>query len=355
MAFRPSARHAPRMDTASDLLPVVYTDESSNSGQNLLDPHQPVFTLAGVHLSDELAASIVDEVRSQLPSTQGEPKYGSLARSSGGRKALKRAFGSLPEGSVRSFFIDKRFMVVTKLVDVLVEPLADADGLDLYEDQRGLALSDLLRMAGPVLGDEAAFQQMLHAFVDWVRQRVATEDFFTAIAAYRASIPKEHADFAGWIELLECCRGVADATAADLAADKQRDILDPAVPALYCLCTSFGEALERFRLVHDTSKVIDRNATLLRMVHLLPDLARPGYFNDPLPAVQIDFADSTSHPQLQIADWAAGAVRQWAAHLAVGGGDRFSEELADVVQPWVVGAVWPTGEVDLRASSPGGR
>ncbi|MFF9286414.1 DUF3800 domain-containing protein [Streptomyces griseosporeus] len=343
------------MDTASDLLPVVYADESSNSGQNLLDPDQPVFTLAGVHLSDELAGSIVDEVRSQLPRTQGEPKYGSLARSSVGRKALKRAFGSLPEGSVRSFLMDKRFMVVTKLVDVLVEPLADADGLDLYEDQRGLALAELLRMAGPVLGDETAFHRMLKAFVDWVRQRVATEDFFSAIAAYRASIPEEHADFAGWIELLECCRGVADATAADLAAGEQSDVLDPAVPALYCLCTSFGEALERFRLVHDTSKVIDRNATLLRMVHLLPDLARPGHFNDPLPAVQIDFADSTAHPQLQIADWAAGAVRQWAAHLAVGGGDRFSEELADVVKPWVVGAVWPTGEVDRRASGPGGR
>ncbi|MFJ4473125.1 DUF3800 domain-containing protein [Streptomyces sp. NPDC089424] len=343
------------MNTPSGLLPVVYADESSNSGQNLLDPHQPVFTLAGVHLPDELAASIVDEVRSQLPSTQGEPKYGSLARSSGGRKALKRAFGSMPEGSVRSYLMDKRFMVVTKLVDVLVEPLADADGLNLYERGGNLALAELLGMAGPVIGDAAAYQQMLQAFVDWMRQRTATDDFFTAIAAYRASIPAEHADFAGWIELLECCRQVADATAADLASGAQRDILDPAVPALYCLCTSFGETIGQFRLVHDTSKVIDRNATLLRGAHLLPDPARPGRFNDPLQAVQIDFADSTSHPQLQIADWAAGAVRQWAAHLAVGGGDQFSEELADMVQPWVIGGVWPTGKIDQRASGPGGR
>ncbi len=350
-----SARHAPRMDATYDLLPVVYADESSNSGQNLLDPDQPVFALAGVHLSDELSASIVDEVRSQLPPTQGEPKYGSLARSSRGRRALKRVFEGLPEGSVRSYLLDKRFMVITKLVDVLVEPLADADGLNLYERQGGRALAELLRMGGLALGDAAAFHQMLQAFVDWVRQRVATDDLFTAITAYKVSIPEKHMDFASWIEVLECCRDVADATAVDLATGEQRDILDPAVPALYCLCTSFGEAVGRFRLVHDTSKVIDRNAMLLRMAHLLPDLARPGRFNDPFPAVQIDFADSTSHPQLQVADWAAGAVRQWAAHLAVGGGDRFSEELADVVQPWVVGAVWPTGTVDLHASGPGER
>ncbi|MFD0501719.1 hypothetical protein ACFQ0G_00030 [Streptomyces chiangmaiensis] len=113
----------------------------------------------------------------------------------------------MPEGSVRSYLMDKRFMVITKLVDVLVEPLADADGLNLYEDQQGLALAELLRMAGPVLGDAAAYHRMLQAFVDWVRQRVTTDDFFAAITAYKTSIPAEHADFAGWIELLECCRG----------------------------------------------------------------------------------------------------------------------------------------------------
>lgn len=67
----------------------------------------------------------------------------------------------MPEGSIRSYLMDKRFMVVTKLLDVLVEPLADADGLNLYEDPGGLALAELLRMAGPVLGDAAAFHQML--------------------------------------------------------------------------------------------------------------------------------------------------------------------------------------------------
>ncbi|WP_255954599.1 DUF3800 domain-containing protein [Streptomyces odontomachi] len=331
------------MNTPSDSLPVVYADESSNSGQNLLDPDQPVFTVAGVHLADELAASIVDEVRAQLPPTQGEPKYGSLARSSRGRKALLRAFEQLPEGSTRSYLMHKRFMVTTKLVDVLVEPLAYADGFNLYEDKQALALAELLHMCGPVFGDAAAYRQLLQAFVNWVRQRVSTDELFAAVTAYKASVSVDYGDFAEWIGLLEYCRGVADETAADLAAGEQRDILDPAVPSLYCLCTSFGESLGQFRLVHDASKVIDRNAVLLRMAHLFPDLAHPGQFNDPFPATRIDFADSKAHPQLQLADWAAGAVRQWAAYLAVGGGDQFSEKLADVVWPWVIDAVWPSG------------
>ncbi|WP_327250090.1 hypothetical protein [Streptomyces sp. NBC_01320] len=147
-----------------------------------------MFTVAGVHLPDELAASIVDEVRAQLPPTQGEPKYGSLARSSRGRKALMRAFEQLPEGSTRSHLIHKPFMVTTKLVDVLVEPLADADGLNLYEDKQGLALAELLHVCGPAFGDAAAYRQLLQTFVNWVRQRVSTDDLFAAVAAYKASV-----------------------------------------------------------------------------------------------------------------------------------------------------------------------
>ncbi|MEJ8662301.1 DUF3800 domain-containing protein [Streptomyces sp. MS1.AVA.4] len=321
--------------------PVVYADESSNSGQNLLDPDQPVFTVAGVHLSDELAASIVDEVSAQLPPTQGEPKYGSLARSSRGRKALMRAFEQLPEGSTRSFLVHKPFMVMTKLVDVLVEPLAHADGFNLYENKQALALAELLHMCGPVFGDAAAYRQMQQAFVDWVRQRVSTDDLFAAVAAYKKSIAVQHSDFVEYIELLEYCRCVANETAADLAAGEQRDLLDPAVTSIYCLSVSFRDSLGQFRLIHDASKVIDRHATTLSRAHLLPDPARPGYLRPA--ATQIDFADSKAHPQLQLADWAAGAVRQWAAHSAVGGDDRFAQGLERVVRPWLIDAIWPSG------------
>ncbi|MGW1093746.1 DUF3800 domain-containing protein, partial [Streptomyces sp. NPDC002596] len=75
------------MSSSSSIEPaVVYVDESANSGQNLLDPHQPVFTVAGVHLRDDLAESIVGELRAQMPANQKEPKYSALAGSSGGRK-----------------------------------------------------------------------------------------------------------------------------------------------------------------------------------------------------------------------------------------------------------------------------
>ncbi|MFI8265775.1 hypothetical protein [Streptomyces sp. NPDC085665] len=144
---------------------------------------------------------IVDEVRAQLPPTQEEPKYGSLARSSRERKALTRAFEQLPEGSVRSSLVHKPFMVMTKLVDVLVEPLAHADGCNLYENRQALALAELLHLCGPILEDAAAYRQLQQAFVDWVRQHVSIDDLFTTVAAYKTSVPVQHSDFAERLEL----------------------------------------------------------------------------------------------------------------------------------------------------------
>ncbi|MEV2264938.1 DUF3800 domain-containing protein [Streptomyces anulatus] len=326
------------MSAASSDRPAVYFDESANSGQNLLDPHQPVFTVAGVHLPDDLASSIVDEVRGQLPRNLREPKYTSLAGSSRGRKSLMNAFSRLPEGSVGTYLVDKRFMVMTKMVDVLVEPMAHRDGYNLYQGKESLALADMLHLAGPVMGDADAYDRMLHAFVNWVRQKATTDELYAAVAALKSSVQNQQ--FAEWVEVLEYCRPVADETAAEIASQGRRDELDPAIPSLYCLATTFGQTLGRFRLVHDTSKVVDRNATHLHTVHLFPDPARPGEFMNPLMG-SIEFADSKDHPQLQVADWAAGATRQWAQQMAGGGGDQFSRELESVARPWLVGGIWP--------------
>ncbi|MFF3967996.1 DUF3800 domain-containing protein [Streptomyces griseorubiginosus] len=326
------------MSTSPTERPVVYVDESANSGQNLLDPHQPVFTVAGVHLPDDLSASIVDEVREQLPRNLREPKYTSLAGSSGGRRALMRAFACLPEGSVRTYLVDKRFMVMTKMVDVIVEPMAHRDGYNLYEGQEALGLANLLHMAGPVMGDAGAYDRMLRAFVNWARQKATTEELYAAIAALKASVHDQQ--FVEWVEILEHCRPVADATAAKIASQEHRDELDPAIPSLYCLATTFGQTLGKFRLVHDASKVVDRNTTRLHTVHFLPDPARPGEFMSPFMGA-IEFADSKDHPQLQVADWAAGATRQWAQWMAGGSGDHFSRDLEQVVRPWLIGLIWP--------------
>ncbi|GAA2064208.1 hypothetical protein GCM10009801_08660 [Streptomyces albiaxialis] len=315
-------------------------DETGNSGQNLLDPGQPIFALAGVHLKDETAADIVAEVCSRLPATQGEPKYGSLAKATRGREALLWAFAQLSVGSVRAMPVHKPFMVMTKMVDLLMEPLAAVTGFNLYEGQQHLALADMMHVCGTAgLGDKAAYDRMLLTFVDWVRQRTSTDDLFGAIEAFRQTV--KHEGMAGFFEMLEHCRPFADEMASEIASGETRDVLDPAVPVLYRLCLNFGASIGRFRVVHDSSKVVHQWVVPLRTAHLFPDPANPGGFMQQLPVSQINFADSKAHPQLQLADWAAGALRQWAADKAAGGGDPFAERLEPLVEPWKIDMIWP--------------
>lgn len=316
-------------------LPVVYADESSNSGQNLLDPDQPVFTVAGVHLPDELAASIVEEVRAQLPATQKEPKYSSLARSSNGRKALLKSFEQLPKGSVRVGYAHKEFMITTKMIDILVETKAHRDGLNLYENG-ARELAELLHAINLLPGLEATRRRMHEAFVGWMRGRVCTDDLFDAITEHRKSASAYGDETAGWIQMVENCRDIADIAIADNMADS----LDPALPMLHVVLAGFQGDLVDFRIVHDESKVIGRHAETLTAFHVSPTPGDPWDGGLP-PGNRFSFADSRDHPQLQVADWAAGAVRQWATRVALGRRDQFAEDLDPVVQQWSPWGIWP--------------
>ena len=68
--------------------PKVYVDESNSTGENLLDPSQPVFSLGSIILPDDLAEALVDDVVSQMPEGHGEPKYTALAKTRIGRTVL---------------------------------------------------------------------------------------------------------------------------------------------------------------------------------------------------------------------------------------------------------------------------
>src|SRR6478735_466931 len=131
-------------------LPIVYMDESHNTGENLLDPHQPVFTLAGVHLGDDIAQGLLDRVATQLPSGHGELKYSTLSGSRRGRLALLDAFSRIPTGSVRVYIAHKKFMATAKMVDTLIVELFYDNGHNMYADGSVLGLANLMHMACPV-------------------------------------------------------------------------------------------------------------------------------------------------------------------------------------------------------------
>jgi hypothetical protein len=330
--------------------PHVYADESNSTGENLLDPSQPVFAMGMVHIEDDLASSLVADVLQQLSEGHGEPKYTALAKTRTGRAALLDCFRRLPDGSARAYLAHKRFMAEAKMIDLLIEPMAHEDGYNMYADGAAVGLANLLHFLGPVVGDEEAYTRMLSTFVRAMRSNSTAnlDELFESVDAYCESIEPE---LRSPIELLKYTRREAEYLVDGINRGAFRDDLDPAIPCLYILVDDFGQRIGPFILVHDRSNVVARHALQLLKTHELPNPTREGKLLRPLPAVSIELADSKSAPQLQLADWVAGATRQWGTQVATQKADRFAFELEPLVRGWAIGGLWPDQDV-ITSPSP---
>src|SRR4051794_20762840 len=111
-------------------LPTVYIDESGNTGEHLTDSAQPVFVLAGVHLSDDDGARLASGVASGA----GEAHYTTLRKRRRGQDKVLALLADptlREKETVRVSALLKPFMVIPKLVDLLIEPAMHEQGADL--------------------------------------------------------------------------------------------------------------------------------------------------------------------------------------------------------------------------------
>src|ERR1041385_8659193 len=97
-------------------LELVAFDEAGNTGQNLLDPDQPVFVGCSVRISNEAAQEVVAGLRD---GALGEAKFSRLRSSRRGRRRILQMLShpAITPENVRMSVYHKRFMVTTKIVD----------------------------------------------------------------------------------------------------------------------------------------------------------------------------------------------------------------------------------------------
>ncbi len=112
---------------------TLFFDESGFTGYNLLDPSQPIFVVAS---SDLEPAAAEDILRQSFPKYRGDEfKFTNIWRTNnrGGLIEFGRNAKAL-EKSAFAWMTDKRFAVLTKMVDFLIEPQTTAAGYDFYAD-----------------------------------------------------------------------------------------------------------------------------------------------------------------------------------------------------------------------------
>src|SRR5216683_7748809 len=160
---------------------TIFLDECGFTGENLMNPDQPVFVLASHDLPEEVCAALKQQhfggIRAhelKHMSLQKRPRQQQMVL------ALLRDLANRYPSRVKCAVIHKKYALLAKVVDHLIEPAAHHAGLDLYERGANLGLSNLMWLAVPVVGPPGFLDRLLESFERMMRRRTseAYDSFF---------------------------------------------------------------------------------------------------------------------------------------------------------------------------------
>jgi hypothetical protein len=152
----------------------IFIDESGYTGEQHLDPAQPVFVLSSINLTEEMTSELL--ARHFTGVQASELKHSRLARRPSGQKRILDFVRSLASMGASNgvplatlFVAHKKFQLITLLIDLWVEPAIRKDGIDLYKGGANLGLSN---MAFCVLSLTPQFlDELLGLFQSMMRKR----------------------------------------------------------------------------------------------------------------------------------------------------------------------------------------
>ncbi|MEV6902152.1 DUF3800 domain-containing protein [Amycolatopsis sp. NPDC051372] len=327
-------------------LPTVYFDESGNAGENLLDEHQPAFTLASVFLDAEATEKVIAAAQAELRPDVGrhELKFSTLRRTARGRRAIAAGLFAIPAEAAKVYVIHKRWMVVTKFVDLIIKERTDQYGVDIHATREAPKIANLLYLGGPKFGNPREFNLMLDAFVRYARNPGTAEltTMFAAVNSYRRTLNSDSRRAIDWLltDLAEAANSYREARSSGW----HEDTLDPAIPCVEYICRAWFAELGRFDVVHDQSGVTDRSLDLFRSADQLDNPLVPGTKLPTFPVDKFIFADSKEVPQLQVADWVAGAICELAKYVVLRRPVTIDPALQDHLMEWVVDSLFSIHE-----------
>ncbi len=340
-------------EAASGLVrpPRVYVDESGQTGEDLMSLDQPIFSLGSSSLTDEDAASILSDAGLD---GRRDWKFRKLRRSGPGRRAIVKVLEALTPQTAKFALVHKRYMIVAKIVDQLLEPVLRAADVDLYDRGGQVVVGSAWFFTLPVaLGDEGT-ERFYQAFVNMHRTRSeeAIAEFFRVLEGLVSKAP------APLQEDLQVLLDSKDNARRLLLGDRavEKNEIDPQVTMPVALFDAWGRQIAMpFEVVHDHSAVLEAWMPQLEPF-LYSDMPQRtiGYgeraFTLPLLVANVAFGDSHSFPQIQIADLLAGATAFLFEGMARGAIDdaRFHKELTKLdLLPMLTIAVWPEKDADV--------
>lgn len=335
----------------------VYIDESGYTGEDLANRDQPVFVLASVSLSDANADQLISHCFSGVRAT--ELKHSSLAKRTRGQEMILEFVKQLEPSSGAAYVVHKEFCLLTKLVDLWLEPAMHAANINFYEGGANISFSNMSFFCLRTFEGRRFLTKHLRRFQRLMRERTGRRyrEFWGGIRSDLAGCRKESAEILKYFVAASFVLGPGYLPSIP---EKSLDI------SLACALQLAEEWTDRttdlVEIVHDASSAMAREKWIWdAVVSPSAPSATVGFAHRkrkyPLRVTRTVLQNSKSSPGLQLADMLAGSVAEWAkgkmrksdrrkycAALERGGIDKL-----------LIGGIWPVPKVERLEALPGER
>lgn len=324
---------------------LVYLDESGYTGEDLLNPEQPIFVVASTTLMDDEAKSLVDACFSSVRAA--ELKHVTLAKRASGQDRVLKFIEQATKKPERfaTMFVHKEFAVLTKMVDLWVESAMHEDGVDLYKHGGNLGLCNLAYLVLEPQMPKGAFRRMLELFQTMMREKTLgsyRKFMYHLRKAHRASAVDAQEVLSFFI--------LSDARLGPnhLYSLPEHSLDLPAAISFVLVNHWRQQTDEALVLIHDDSSAMARERWIWDTM-VSPDNPEVvvGYDRRkiifPLNVTKTKFCDSKAHLQLQLADILAGATAAFCqGFLDPGAQSDYSIRLREAgIEDLAVNKIWP--------------
>ncbi|MFB2897175.1 DUF3800 domain-containing protein [Aerosakkonemataceae cyanobacterium BLCC-F50] len=311
---------------------TIFLDECGYTGEDLLNPEQPIFTLASLNLPESDCQELKRTFFSNVQST--ELKYSSLSRRPRQQQMILEFLKELSKKPeiVKFLYAHKQFVLVIKMVEILVEPVFYEGGIDFYDKGANIGLANLLFYSLPVVGGIEFFKNLLINFQEMMRSRTekAYQAFFDSILTNNSSEDIN--------ELLNCFRESHSLFGYELLNTSQH--LDIAVTCTFTLMSLWRQDLnDDILLIHDNSSAMAKERKIWDVI-VDPNLPSDevGYdrrrIQFPIRVVKTCPEDSKKWAGLQLVDILAGAFMRSVMWINKGenADDDFGKSITEIIE-----------------------
>lgn len=333
-------------------MPTIFLDEAGYTGQNLLDSEQPVFTLSSLCCSEEFCEELKQKFFGKVKAN--ELKYSSLTKRYSGQQMLLKFFSEFQKHPelVKLSIYQKKYSLLTKIIDLLTEPAMYLNGIDLFDRGGNIVLSNLLYTILPVIEGEAFFEEVLKLFQKMMLSRSLFDYtvFFGTVMGHSYRDPQLRSLVAGGI-------GGAYNNFGLKILNLPSHSLDLAVTGTFTLAALWRKDIadgEGINLIHDNSSAMAREKIIwdtLTDPEISPQVL--GYdirtLQLPIAVTKTSAEDSKNWAGLQLADLFAGGMAESAKWILTNENPKngYAEELTTILNSdsFQKHSVWASDEI----------